>query len=126
MARPRNDAPISGIRLGTLADHVNRVVIKDRIQRHFVEIAAKEAVLREWKEKHGFCAGMITCMTHVGGVGGGYTTCAMCRAAKTNPDKRKNKRSAYGIIREREKEAERKKAAAEKKRLAAAKKSRAA
>jgi hypothetical protein len=88
-------------------------VIKELIQSHFKMCAASEAELRRAKSKHGYCAGKVTCMVRLGS-GGKYLACDACRAyfrkigsGDWAASRRKNGHSEYGLIRKKEKEAER-------------------
>jgi hypothetical protein len=79
------------------------VLIQDRIAQHFVLSARSEAHLTKFKREHGYCGGQAACMTYTGD---GHT-CGGCLKAQNNPRRRKNKRSEYGLLSKRRKDAER-------------------
>lgn len=79
------------------------VLIQDRIAQHFVTAARSEKGLTEFKREHGYCGGQAACMTYTGD----GSTCGNCLTAGNNPHRRKNKRSEYGLLSKKRKDAER-------------------
>jgi len=80
---------------------VGAVLIKDRIQQHFHDAAMRDSALRKYKRQHGYCGGLITCLT----ITGDRHTCSRCLKYGQrwrDGETRKNGRSAYGEIRAKE------------------------
>jgi hypothetical protein len=83
------------------------VLVKDRIQSHFELVAQSERRLARWKFENGFCGGRPYCMTFVGiGEDREHKLCKACRQEAGRPQ-RQNRKSAYGVIRKKEREQER-------------------
>jgi hypothetical protein len=89
------------------------VLIKDRVQSHFHEIAMREATLRKFKRAHGYCGGRPFCLAFTGE----DNLCPVCLTEQRNlaagVTRYKRNPSAYGTIRAKE----RKEAKAERDRL---------
>jgi hypothetical protein len=81
------------------------VLIQDRIAQHFVLEAKSRAGVTAFKRDHGYCGGFVTCMTYTSD----GSTCNRCLQGQQNPT-RKNKRSEYGTLSKKRKDAEREKA----------------
>lgn len=91
-------------RSGALKSVLSLMLVKDRIQQHYVQQAALDKALTDFKRKHGYCGGRSFCMHYVGDE---VHSCKDCLKAAANP-KYKKQVSEYGMIRRKEKEAEKK------------------
>lgn len=89
---------------GRLRVAVGILLVKDRIHQFYRRQAAEEALLNDFKRKHGYCIGRPFCMKPVAD---GVQTCVECRRAAASPQYKK-KQSEYGRMRAQEREAERK------------------
>lgn len=102
-------------RRGALKSVLSLMLVKDRIQQHYAQSAALDKALTDFKRKHGYCGGRSFCMHYVGEEA---HSCKECLKANANP-KYKKKVSEYGMIRRKEKEADRKSSVRVKRRKAA-------
>lgn len=93
----------------SLKEIVNKIVIKDRIQRVYAACASEMVALRQFKRKHGYCAGSPSCMEYTGE----GSLCRRCQLAKASP-KTKKPVWEYGQLRAKEKQHEREQAAKKK------------
>ncbi len=83
---------------------ISLMLVKDRVQQHYAQAAALDKSLTDFKRKHGYCGGRSFCLHYVGDEA---HSCKDCLKANANP-KYKKKVSEYGMIRRKEKEADRK------------------
>jgi hypothetical protein len=83
---------------------VNKMVIKDRIQRAYVSVSNELNGLKKYKRQQGYCGGSPSCLVHTGEA----AMCADCRNKEKNP-KSSRPLMEYGKIRQRERAAEKQK-----------------
>lgn len=93
----------------SLKEIVDKMLIKDRIQRVYAVCAAQKVALTQFKRKHGYCGGSPSCMEYTGE----GALCRRCQHARQYP---KSKRPVYeyGEIRAKERQFEKEQAAKKK------------
>ncbi len=102
-------------RTGALKSVLSLMLVKDRIQQFYSQSAQLDKALTDFKRKHGYCGGRAFCMHYVGDE---VHSCKECLKSAANP-KYKKQVSEYGMIRRKEKEADRKSGKQVKRRRAA-------
>ncbi len=100
---------------GALKSVLSLMLVKDRIQQFYAQSAQLDKALTEFKRKHGYCGGTAYCMHYVGDEA---HSCKDCLKQAANP-KYKKRISEYGMIRRKEKEADRKSSTRAKRKKAA-------
>lgn len=68
-------------KVGKFQDIVQKIVIKDRIQRVYALCAREHVELRKFKRAHGYCGGSPSCME----ITEAEPYCVKCRKAQKNP-----------------------------------------
>lgn len=81
---------------------VDKMGIKDRIQRTYAVCAKEVVALKRYKREHGYCGGSPSCMEYTGNA----SFCRRCRTLRANPQS-KHAVYEYGQIRAKEKKYER-------------------
>jgi hypothetical protein len=90
------------IKGGHVQEIVNRMTIKDRIQRVYASAARERAALTKFKREHGYCGGSPSCLNKTGE----EFLCSTCRHNAANPRSNRSLME-YGRIRMGERKAER-------------------
>ena len=80
---------------------VDKMVIKDRIQRAYAVCSREMMVLKKAKRDAGYCGGSPSCMVHTGD----ESLCSNCKHQKNNPIANRSLME-YGRIRRSERAAE--------------------
>jgi hypothetical protein len=107
-----------GLRISHLKAATGMILIKDRVQTYFQEVARMETALRRFKREHGYCGGRPQCLAFVGALEDGPETkqqqrptiCPRCQKEQDRirrGDTKKITPSAYGMMRLKERKEER-------------------